>query len=490
MKLPRLIQGGMGIGVSNWVLAHEVSSLGQLGVVSGTVLDTILVRRLASGDPGGHMRRALAAFPAQSVVERLLKKYFREAPGSPFEILGSDGTEAIEPEHRFKLAPMLRRTMTADRAWLVIVANFVEVYLAKEGHGGVVGINFLHKIQLPTLPSLYGAMLGGVDAVLMGAGIPSEIPGVLDRLSQNLDVNVPLDVLNPGDDKIPLTFNPAEMWASEGIHTPPPVRRPNFLAIVSSATLARALLKKAPGGINGFIVEAPIAGGHNAPPRGPQQLSVRGEPIYGPRDEVDFSQMRELGVPFWLAGGYASREKFAEAISLGAEGIQVGTAFAFCQESGLEPELRKKFLAGLLRGEGDVFTDPVASPTSFPFKVAALSGSLADAAVYEARPRLCDLGYLRRAFSKDDGTVDYRCPAEPVEDYLRKGGKLEDTVGRKCLCNALLANIGLGQHRADGYIEPALLTAGNDLDCIKAYITADNLAYHARDVVKSLLPNH
>jgi len=60
---PVVIQGGMGAGVSNWRLARAVSALGQLGVVSGTALDQILVRRLQDGDPGGHMRRGLDAFP-------------------------------------------------------------------------------------------------------------------------------------------------------------------------------------------------------------------------------------------------------------------------------------------------------------------------------------------------------------------------------------------------------------------------------------------
>ena len=36
--LPAIIQGGMGVGVSNWTLARAVSSLGQLGVVSCTVM--------------------------------------------------------------------------------------------------------------------------------------------------------------------------------------------------------------------------------------------------------------------------------------------------------------------------------------------------------------------------------------------------------------------------------------------------------------------
>ena len=55
-ELPRIIQGGMGVGVSNWRLANAVSRLGQLGVVSGTALDALLVRRLA--DEFGHVIEA------------------------------------------------------------------------------------------------------------------------------------------------------------------------------------------------------------------------------------------------------------------------------------------------------------------------------------------------------------------------------------------------------------------------------------------------
>ena len=339
--LPRLIQGGMGVGVSGWELARKVSLHGQLGVVSGTALDTIMVRRLGAGDFGGHLRRALAAFPLQGPVERVLKRYFREESISDTPhcdaIIDETAFESEAVGQRFKLAPLPRAKLTTEREWLIILANFVEVYLAKEGHGGVVGINYLHKIQFPTLPSLYGAMLAGVDVVLMGAGIPGEIPGVLDRLAENQDVIVALDVLDAGDQKYFLTFDPATVWNAESANGLPTLKRPRFLAIVSSATLARALLKKAPGGIYGFVVEAPIAGGHNAPPRGVQQLSVRGEPIYGERDEVDMKDMVALGVPFWLAGGYATREQYRAALAAGAHGIQVGTAFAFCEESGLEP---------------------------------------------------------------------------------------------------------------------------------------------------------
>lgn len=496
----------MGVGVSGWALAREVASRQQLGVVSGTALDTILTRRLGMGDPGGHMRRAMARFPIAGVAERVLARYYRERDAAPEESSNSSTASANSrldssvlvktdparsesrdaPRHR--LVPLPCMKLTAARQWLLMLANFVEVYLAKEGHAGVVGVNYLHKIQIPMLPSIYGAMLAGVDVVVMGAGIPGDIPGVLSQLSRNEQGTITLDVLDSGEQKYEQSIDPGALWAASACGPAPLLQRPQFLAIVSSVTLARALLKKAPGGIDGFVVEAPIAGGHNAPPRGLEQLNIRGEPIYGPRDDVDISKLSELGVPYWLAGGYATRGGFERAVAAGARGVQIGTAFAFCEESGLDPSLRQRVLADVLSAHSDVFTDPRASPTGFPFKVVRLSGTLSDAQRYEARPRLCDLGYLRRAYRKPDGSLGYRCPSEPVDDYVRKGGDAHDTIGRKCLCNSLMANIGLGQERSDGYDEPPLLTSGDDVSCLRQFIAPGKLSYFAREVIASVLP--
>jgi len=71
VQFPKIIQGGMGVGVSNWRLANAVSKLGQLGVVSGTALDQLFVRRLAEGDEGGFMKRGVDAFPFQEMAKRI-----------------------------------------------------------------------------------------------------------------------------------------------------------------------------------------------------------------------------------------------------------------------------------------------------------------------------------------------------------------------------------------------------------------------------------
>jgi nitronate monooxygenase len=247
------------------------------------------------------------------------------------------------------------------------------------------------------------------------------------------------------------------------------------------------MLRRANGRVDGLVIESATAGGHNAPPRGKLHLNADGEPIYGERDQFSIAGFRALGVPFWLAGGYGNARKVREALDQGATGVQVGTAFAFTEESALRSDLKERLLAQAVAGTGKVFTDPLASPTGFPFKVALLEGTYSDPAVAAARTRVCDMGFLREAYVTPDGGIGYRCSAEPVASYLAKGGKLEDTVGRKCLCNALLANIGYQQIRRDGSVEPALVTVGDDLNTVAQFLAPGRTSYSAADVVKSLL---
>jgi nitronate monooxygenase len=111
---------------------------------------------------------------------------------------------------------------------------------------------------------------------------------------------------------------------------------------------------------------------------------------------------------------------------------------------------------------------------------------MSEPALYEARTRVCDLGYLREAYRKADGTIGFRCAAEPTSVYQSKGGAIEDTVGRKCVCNALMANIGLGQVRGRG-VEAGLVTSGDDLAGLTRFMMPGTTRYTAADVVSYLL---
>ena len=454
----------MGVGVSGWKLARAVSMQGQLGVVSGTALDLLLVRQLQLGDIGGHLRRALAAFPYQKIAGRILDKYF--IPGGK------------APEASFKTSPMFSHAPSLWCQEIAIASSFVAVHLAKDGHSGVVGLNLLEKIQTPTLLALYGAMLAGVNVVLMGAGIPRQIPKILDDFAAGHLATMRLDVTGCTE-PLHIKVDPEDFGGS------PLLKRPIFLAIVSSPILAENLRRKASGRVDGFVVEASIAGGHNAPPRGPMQLTPDGEPIYGERDRIEPAKFVDVGLPFWLAGGYGRFGKLREAQAQGAMGVQVGTAFAFCEESGFAPEIKKQVIDAVKAGDLKVHTDALASPTGFPFKVAQVETSISSKSVYEDRCRVCDLGVLRETYQKPDGKIGYRCASEPKEIYISKGGDPAAAENRKCICNALCASAGIAQVR-HGVPEPYIITIGDDVGCVRELV-GDNESYTAADVIKRLL---
>ncbi|HAH32441.1 MAG TPA: 2-nitropropane dioxygenase [Elusimicrobia bacterium] len=460
---PVIISGGMGVHISCWQMARIVSMMGALGVVSGTALEIVYPRILQNGDPGGHIRRAFDELTRRQPalgepLSRLIEKYYIK-----------DGKAADKP---FKSVPFAKLSRIEghtgpDSFWessrelqvLTIAANFAEVWLAKEGHEGFVGINFLRKVERPLPWALYGAILAGVDYVLVGAGSPPEIPGMMESLSAHQPASLPLKVHGTRSDRgeFFVTVRPETLGCCGA-----GVKQPRFLAIVSSFGLAKALASDPKSRPYGFVVEGPQAGGHNAPPAR-MRFDERGQQIveYTTQDSADIEAIAGLGLPFWLAGSYASPERLREALGKGATGVQIGTAAALSGQSGMEPELRRRALQMALRNEL-VVTDTMVSPTGFPFKVAHIPGTISDNAVYLGRKRVCDICLLQTNYITPDGSLGYRCPAEPVSDFTAKGGREQNTVGRACLCNGLLSATGLAQIRADGYVEPPIVTLGDD----------------------------
>jgi len=484
MKLPELIQGGMGIAVSNWRLARAVAARGQLGVVSGTAIDSVHARILQDGDPQGRLRSAYARFPAKDAAAAVLDRWFQP--------------EGRAPSKPYRVIPVFNERRNRDLEALTALACFAEVVLARDGRpGALVGINLLDKIRIPQLASLYGAMLAGVDYVLMGAGLPTHVAGILDRFAAGEPATLKFPVEGGGEGEV--SFDPSDFLGAPA----PVLPRPKFLAIITSELLARRTFKDC---ADGFVIETPVAGGHNAPPRGKWQenLSDAGEPVYGEKDRTNFAAVAEVGKPFWIGGGFADTGSVAAAKALGAAGVQVGTAFMCCDESGLAPALKRKLISLAKERLARVFTDPKASPTGFPFKVAQVAGTISDPAVYAARERICDMGYLRSAFRREDGGIGFRCASEPVENYVRKGGRAEDAAGRVCLCNSLMAACGYPQVRrktapvdilgdtlrdAGLTVEAAIATAGDALCGVARYLkntAADS--YSALDVLRVVVP--
>src|SRR5690606_26721423 len=130
----------------------------------------------------------------------------------------------------------------------------------KEGHGGLIGINLMAKLKRFTLAAMYGAMLAGVDAVFMGAGIPIEEAGELRKLADGqparLRLEVDMSAAPQGTADLFYELDPANL-----VSQPRKLRRPDFYPIVSSDLLARILAKKLPEAcIAGWVIEGPTAG--------------------------------------------------------------------------------------------------------------------------------------------------------------------------------------------------------------------------------------
>jgi NAD(P)H-dependent flavin oxidoreductase YrpB (nitropropane dioxygenase family) len=411
----------------------------------------------------------LRTYPDQDIVESLIKQFYVEGgipEGQPYKLL---------PIHRFKPTVRSQRLLSA--------ATFSEVMLAREGHDGLIGINLLCKLKRYSLACMYGAMLAGVDAVLMGAGIPIEEAEEMQKLAAGEKARLRLDV-DTSQAPDPQASYYYELDPADLLESPPQLSCPMFFPIIASDTLARILAKKLPPNlITGWIIEGPVAGGHNAPPRS-KQHDEDGNPVYDERDIANLDTVAALGYPFYLAGGYGSPEKLLEALRQGAEGIQVGSLFSLATESGYPVEDKRTIIRQIHEGAAVVRTDGLISATGFPSKVLELEGTLGMPANYAQRTRICDLGYLQQAYVDDKNRVQGRCPSEPVETYVDKGGQREDTDRRGCLCNALMANIGLGQTQKWGN-EGQMFTAGDELVSLSlGSITQPS--YTAEDVIRYL----
>lgn len=476
LKKRKIIQGGMGVGVSDWELARAVSNyipFGEsepvgLGVVSATAPDVLLARGLQNGDSSGVLREALANFPNQSIARKILEKFFIEEGKAPETNYISNPIPTFE-----KTGDLEFMLKSKDLEDAMVAGAFVQIYLAKKGHDNPIGANFLNKIGMAQLPTLYGAMLAGLDVACIGAGFPKNIPEVLDAFESG----------NVGKMSIPIngkvyqiTFDPKRIATGQ-------LSRPVFLGIVGNHLGVRGLPDT-----DGYIFEGWIAGGHNPPARS-KMLNEIGEPLYGLDDDMNFKTLefllgqkfKKTGVkqPYWLAGNYATR--LGEALSCNASGVQVGTPFAFCKESRINSELKQQALTAILNG-AKVYTSARASPTGFPFKELEVPGTMAIPEIYSKRERICNVGFLAELYEDDKGNILTRCPAEPEEVYERKGGLREETVGRKCLCNNLSATISLGMPG-----EVPLITSGANLNAVKDLVQRHGREYSAANVIDYIL---
>jgi len=464
-QYPKIRLGGMGVNISDWLLARTLSMLGQIGTISGTLLDRVVAYILQNGDPGGHIKRALDTFPFPEHKKLVWDTYYVEG--------------GIEKGASFKEVPFFTIKPSKLLISLTICANYAFVWLAKEKNENPISINYLEKVSMPLIYSITGAMLADVDEITIGAGIPLQIPKVINDILQGNTINYSIPVIGKNITSWTMSFNPKDHFKSNL----PLMKKPRFIPIISSNLLALFFMTKLPpSSVQGFAIERtndkgePNSGGHNAPPRNKVE--------YGEKDIIIYSKIAELGLPFWIGGATASPLCLEWALSIGAKGIQTGSIFALCEESSMDPEIRKQIRKLGFNNQLEVKTDRKISPTGYPFKVAVLPETLSEKDIYGSRRRICDQGGLVSLYEKIDGNIGYRCAAEPKKGYAQKGGNIADTEERGCLCNGLLSTCKLGNYR-----EPPIVTLGDDFSFLKKLMKNENDSYSAKEAVDYLLSN-
>jgi nitronate monooxygenase len=110
-------------------------------------------------------------------------------------------------------------------------------------------------------------------------------------------------------------------------------RRRNIVTIGTATSITEALCLEA-AGVDFLIATGFEAGGHRPSFLMPAEVSLMGTFALS---QVVADRVR---IPVISAGGIVDARGIAPAIALGAQGVQIGTAFLACEESGTTPEHR------------------------------------------------------------------------------------------------------------------------------------------------------
>ncbi len=491
----RIRGGAMGLFITNDLLPRAISLTGGMGMTSIEGIDHILARLLQRGDPTGSILRTVDEFEDRFDAHEL-SDYVRSLyvpggipKGQPYRQLPMFG---INPDKRIEGLNVF------GGYWIVRAAKMGR-YL--KGPEVKIAANKLEEVQTPVMAVTFGVMLAGGDEIEISAGLPFQMRENIKKLCALESVKYDLTVHHGTDERkedfkrYMVRFNPKNHIG----RLDHDLKEPRITGVASSNFAVKILTdsKRHPNAIDQLKVELPQkTGGHSTKPRD-IAYNERGEYQYGPRDEIDLELVirltRDIGIPVTLAGGFSTPEAVKGAIELGADSVTVATPFQYCMESGLPQNVKRAIINQASKGNLDVYNDPRISPTYYAFRVDRnIEGvpSIGDTDVYEdwsANHRSCTIGRLRER-TTHNGRLTWICKAEPVEDYIRKGGKTEDTVGAGCLCENLLSAIDLGQTHKDGYEVPPLYSSGTEQgQYFLPEVLRGRNSYTAKDVVEFLV---
>ncbi|MBR9690530.1 nitronate monooxygenase [Candidatus Woesearchaeota archaeon] len=201
--------------------------------------------------------------------------------------------------------------------------------------GGIAAINIMVALRNHYRPSVEGAVEGGVNIIVSGAGLPKNLPGIVN------------EILDTNNHKI------------------------NLMPKVSSVDVAKLITKlweKKYGYIpNGFVLEGPLAGGHLAWKN--EELS---DPDFYKKNSLEnlFYELKEFAqdIPIIPAGGIYTHEDAVRYLDAGAVAVGFATIFAPTKESSASKGFKDAYINST---EDDIIitTKNWGSPFGYPFRV-------------------------------------------------------------------------------------------------------------------------
>ncbi len=243
---------------------------------------------------------------------------------------------------------------------------------------GAIAINCMVLIEKTYIPSIEGAIGGGVNIIIAGAGLPMTLPEIVG--------NAPVALI-------------------------PIVSSGRALELICHRW---SRYEKMPDAV---ILEGPLAGGHLAFKA--ENISKQEFKLEAIFERVKTTAQKNGNFPVIVAGGIYTHEDIIWWINAGADGVQMGTRFAATHESGASEEFKNAIVA-CCSDDIEIATKP-GSPAGLPFRVIRTSPGYQQALVH-GRKILCDKQYL---LHKDEhGRLG--CPALDGNDAF-------------CICNALLS---------------------------------------------------
>lgn len=259
-----------------------------------------------------------------------------------------------------------------------------EVTEAKHGAQGEhpVAINIMVAVANTYEDSVLGAMDGGVDVIVSGAGLPLQLPNI--------------------------------------VNSHPRAKYTAIVPIVSSGRAAELICKrwiKSGRAPDAVIVEGPEAGGHLGWKSALEVLNPANRLENILNDVLEVAR-RYGNFPVIAAGGIYTRQDIARILGFGAAGVQLGTRFLATKESGASEEFKHQLVS--CTPEDIMVAEDPGSPCGLPFRVLRQS-PMYKKILEGLRAPKCDKGYLLFA------------------------GKCQAIVDPKrffCICNGLLSSAG------------------------------------------------